>query len=57
MLSDYIVDYISAKANGDAKAIARIEKSLAKLGMDRRTLLAAAAAIKATERREGERTE
>lgn len=38
MLSDYIVDYVNAKASGDEKLAAKIEKDLAILGMDRYTL-------------------
>ena len=38
MLGDYIDAYIEAKENGDKKEMTRIEKDLAKLGMDRMTL-------------------
>lgn len=39
MLSDYIVDYVEAKASGDEKLATKIENNLAMLGMDRYTLM------------------
>ena len=38
MLSDYIVEYVEAKASGDEKLATKIEKELAMLGMDKYTL-------------------
>ena len=38
MLNDYIVDYIKAEQDGDKKKMDKLEKELAKLGMDRMTL-------------------
>ncbi len=38
MLGDYIDAYIEAKKNGCEKEMKRIEKDLAKLGMDKHTL-------------------
>lgn len=39
MLNDYITDYIKAKRDNDTKSMKQIEKDLAKLGMDKATLL------------------
>ena len=38
MLSDYIEAYIEAKKNNNVKQMERIEKQLAKLGMDKHSL-------------------
>lgn len=38
MLNDYITEYIKAKKANDTKTMTRIEKDLAKLGMDKLTL-------------------
>lgn len=39
MLSEYIDNYVKALKNKDKKAQAKIEKDLAKLGMDKMTLM------------------
>ena len=39
MLSEWIDLYIKARANGDKKEQERIEKALAKVGMDKMTLM------------------
>lgn len=38
MITDYIIEYIGARKSGDKKTMARIEKDLAKLGVDMITL-------------------
>jgi hypothetical protein len=40
MITDYITEYIGARKSGDRKTMARIEKDLAKLGVDMITLAA-----------------
>lgn len=39
MLNDYITAYIKAKKDNDTKFMKQIEKDLARLGMDKSTLL------------------
>lgn len=39
MLHDYITDYISASERGDYALMDEIEKDLAKVGMDKQTLI------------------
>ena len=38
MLSDYVIDYVEAKASGDEILATKIEKDLEILGMDKYTL-------------------
>lgn len=46
MLQDYIREYFAAKQKNDTKIMRRIERELARLGMDKATLNVLCGAIK-----------